>query len=104
MIPDTPVQVVAGRHVAGGGDDGEQGRQGEDQTVHHHDVLWHLLILDFAGKKSLKRLNNKPKPRQIRIGFWSKILGSKCKGQKSGGKKIPQSWSKFGQKKALCPQ
>ncbi len=68
------MQVVAGRHVAGGGDDGEQGSQGEDQTVHHNDVLWHLLILDFAGKKSLKRLNKKPKPRQIR--FWSKILGS----------------------------
>ena len=44
------MKVVAGRGVAGGRDDGEQGRQGEDEAVDRHDVLRDLLVFKFAEK------------------------------------------------------
>ena len=50
-LPDTLVEVVASRGVAGGRDDGEQGRQGEDEAVDRHDVFRDLLIFKFATRK-----------------------------------------------------
>jgi len=51
IIPDTRVKIIARRYISGSRDDGQQSRQGEDQSMHCYDVLWHLLILEFAVKK-----------------------------------------------------
>jgi len=45
------VKIIARRNISGSRDDGQQSRQGEDQSMHCYDVLWHLLILEFAVKK-----------------------------------------------------
>ena len=51
FIPDTRMKIIVCCHISGSRDDGQQGCQGEDQAVHRHDVLRHLLILKFAVEK-----------------------------------------------------
>lgn len=50
-LPDSFVKVVTSCGVAGGRDDGEQGGQGEDEAVHRHNVLRHLLVIEFTANE-----------------------------------------------------